>query len=289
MIIAASAKPLSGAITPDALTGNYTPLLRRAGVKSQSDVAIRFLGDRKVWEPLVLSYGMAANSDYNPLLDQGAARSRFLKKSAVSMPALKSESLPVLEMLSGMQVGMSGPVTPGAVFGATKYFSEAQLISDRLSGRAVFLPAPAAAAAAACDSDTDAVNALLELSFKTLAYLPPAQASAIVAQARTMRCGLALAAQAPGWLDLTDAIAARNAQGMATQAQSLLAADIGLTPSRRRYLLAAALLGNVAMGNGAQARMLLSRYGSLIEDGKSDLLFPMLKSHVQFLTGRTKE
>ena len=68
-------------------------------VLSAGDLDARYLGGRALLEPLFASYGMPANSDYAPLLDQNAARHRFTERSATDLVALLNADVPLLEML----------------------------------------------------------------------------------------------------------------------------------------------------------------------------------------------
>lgn len=63
-------------------------LLASVGILSMGDIHLLHQGDRMILEPLVLSYGQPPNSDYFPLLDLGAARTRYLQVNAVSLAAL---------------------------------------------------------------------------------------------------------------------------------------------------------------------------------------------------------
>src|SRR5687767_5777649 len=63
------------------------------------DLDARYLGSRATLEPLIISFGMPANSDYAPILDLHAARHRFMEKSAADLVALLNAELPLLELL----------------------------------------------------------------------------------------------------------------------------------------------------------------------------------------------
>lgn len=81
---------------------NY-PLLRKElnhiGILSMQDLGLRRLGSRRTLGPLFRLISMPANSDYYPVLDQHAAKTRFLGKNAHGLVALGYSPLPLLEML----------------------------------------------------------------------------------------------------------------------------------------------------------------------------------------------
>jgi len=50
--------------------------LARIGVNGVQDLEVRRVGDRKSWQGLSRAVPMPVNSDYFPILDQNAARTR---------------------------------------------------------------------------------------------------------------------------------------------------------------------------------------------------------------------
>jgi len=73
------------------------------------------------------------NSDYNPVLDQNAARIRFTGKDAINLIALTREPLPALELL-----GVRQPDWTNSKFTVTEHFKlskaahEATIMRDYL-------------------------------------------------------------------------------------------------------------------------------------------------------------
>src|SRR5438094_12052 len=77
--------------------------LARIGVNGVQDLEVRRVGDRKSWQGLSRAVPIPVNSDYFPVLDQNAARTRFLGVSAISLPVFANAYFPVMEMLSGVR------------------------------------------------------------------------------------------------------------------------------------------------------------------------------------------
>lgn len=75
--------------------------LSRIGVLHSEDLYLRKMGNKKMLSPLFDSYPVMPNSDYFPLLDNGAIRARYLKSSAGELLSLRTSVLPVIETITG--------------------------------------------------------------------------------------------------------------------------------------------------------------------------------------------
>ncbi len=62
----------------------------RLGIKTLDDLRIRKLGGKQLFGPVYLGHTSSRNSDYFPILDQGATRARFKKTSAELIPEWRS-------------------------------------------------------------------------------------------------------------------------------------------------------------------------------------------------------
>ncbi|HAI69430.1 MAG TPA: hypothetical protein DCM38_08345, partial [Gammaproteobacteria bacterium] len=78
--------------------------LSRIGISSQQDILLRKLGSKKILDPLFNSYHIAANSDYFPVLDLGAVRTRYLNKNARELQRLRFFAAPLIETLEGQPI-----------------------------------------------------------------------------------------------------------------------------------------------------------------------------------------
>jgi spermidine synthase len=73
--------------------------LKRIDITGLPDIYIRTLGNKRALAPLFESFDITSNSDYVPLVDLYAVRSRFFNTSAFAF-FYNLESLPALELLS---------------------------------------------------------------------------------------------------------------------------------------------------------------------------------------------
>jgi len=78
--------------------------LSRIGISSQQDILLRKLGSKKIFDPLFNSYNIVANSDYFPVLDLGAVRTRYLHKNARELQRLRLFAAPLIETLEGQPI-----------------------------------------------------------------------------------------------------------------------------------------------------------------------------------------
>ena len=75
--------------------------LKRIHVEGVQDIAIRKIGTKKFFEKFLESFPIRANSDYHPVLDQNAARARFIGEFSGELIQFYPLPLPTLEMLTG--------------------------------------------------------------------------------------------------------------------------------------------------------------------------------------------
>jgi len=262
--------------------------LARFGINGPEDMALRKVGDRASLHPLFAAYGLGANSDYRPVLDQGAARSRFLRQTTEPLITLRSEPLPALEMLSGdLSMQPLERVNPQAYSVVSRAFHRARMVHDHVLGRPLQddpwtreFGAEAAAVASACARPPrgDRVGAMIDVAMTTLAYLPPADAETLWRRVAQLPCGQAADESEAAWSALFLAVSRRDAEAMAANAERLLAGSHN--PVRRRYLTAAAMLGRISAGDKAAARAVWERESKVVESGGlRGLLFPLLTAH----------
>ncbi len=140
LIIAASNGGLVGQPDPSVLmVKDLATAMVRVGLRNLQDLELRRVGTRKSWEGLTRSVSMRMNSDYAPVLDEGAARARFLDLDARPLQDFEKSVFPAVELLSG--VSREGATTEVSDAG-TFYFDgnrrahEAMWLRDLLLGRA---------------------------------------------------------------------------------------------------------------------------------------------------------
>jgi spermidine synthase len=259
------------------------------------DLDARYLGSRATLEPLIISYGMPANSDYAPILDLNAARHRFMEKSAADLVALLNAELPLLELLERDRSRRAvNPLFRGAyAFDRVERTRLAWYARDYLL-RAT--PPLAESIPRELQKDLELVrlrliecrqprelDVWLHSALQVAKALNPYLSSDDLAPVWTRIMGSACYAELKDfqrrWLALFQAVAARNASRMAELAAPLVASDPPLLADAREYVLMAALAGSVASGDKAKALELWKKYGEGARAARP--AFRLLRCHAE--------
>jgi hypothetical protein len=268
--------------------------LARVGINSAQDVEVRRIATKELLAPLLARFPVAANSDYYPVLDQNAARTRFLRTNAQEFAALATAPIPVLEMLGVRPpVADAAAITPIEHFPASELYRAATVLRDAISdgstqrltgaspgGLAAEVPRRVVTDCAEPATRGDKIDAMLNVGADVLPYLRPEQLTAVWRWVETQTCGSQLNAVEGDWLALLKLVGSRSSKEMAELAEQLLQRDGSLTPPRINYLAMVAMLGHVAQGNKPAAWRLWSLYRTrMASDPQSKMLFYILAAH----------
>ena len=206
---------------------------------------------------MLAAYAAPANSDYRPVLQVEAARTRFLQSSAAGPLVLAHAPLPILEMLYGERahIGEPRPDARGLVMAMSNEALEihrilveraAPPLAARFTDARLPLATLQTGGAALCGNAAapEVLDQLQWLAEHTLAHLGTRQRQELWVEARWTGCPDGkLAANARERLSLYRAIAERDADSMYRQARAMLEAGRPSLTAWRRYLLLAAMLG----------------------------------------------
>ena len=276
--------------------------LRRHGIHSVGDLDVRRVADRQVLQPLFESYGSPPNSDFYPFLDLNAVRSRFLDHSANGILALKSAPVPVLDILTrdARAQRHDPPSREGGVatkdgFALLQIVQGARAVRDFLIDRseAALRRVPpglrrdvqlVGAGLRGCTGAAHAQQWLRGLVGVAAAVNPGLGAGdrqQIWQLIETSPCLRALPPAGKSWVSLFASVGARDARRIADIGQSVLPSSGGLSPSWRGYALAAAMAGNLVLGENGESMRLWARYGPQLGDRPEveRMLFRLLRAH----------
>jgi spermidine synthase len=250
--------------------------LRRTGIASQQDLDLRKIGTRRAWEGLVRSFAVPANSDFHPVLDQNAARTRFLGVTASDLLVFARSPLPALEMLSGASTPWEWTsVTRVPYFEGSGRAYQAALLRDlvlrpdrpelatALPAETISATAPIAEWLRSCEAGPARpfpLGSFLAFAERAVADLSPSELDRIWAPITRGRCAAHLDRQDLEWVEFVAAVSARDAARMIVASQALLERLPRLDPRTVRYLLAAGMLGATVRADPAGAARFLSRY-----------------------------
>lgn len=103
ILIIATDKPISSPLTNTFLSSpKAQQLLQRIQINSIDAFHARYLGNKKLLEPLFKSFSTEIASDYYPSITYDAAKSLFLNDSATSLISLHNYPLPINKILSNL-------------------------------------------------------------------------------------------------------------------------------------------------------------------------------------------
>jgi spermidine synthase len=272
--------------------------MARVGLRTPQDLEARKLGSKQLLEGLFDSYGAPANSDYFPFVDLNAPRSRFLGTDALSLVSLGYAPLPIVEMLGGREP-LRGALTPDRYFTRSLLAEKAAAMRDLMVGREaesekISVPGSSARDAVLTKmllhdydfprSEPIWLSSLFRVILALDPYLPPAELKPLWNGIITSPCFATLSPRAQGWARLGRAVAARDPAAMAQEAHGLLAAaDDHEDTERLGYLVASAMLGDLAGGQRQAARQVWDHYSAelLQGNGQPNIILQLLyvKAH----------
>jgi hypothetical protein len=291
VIVARKGGPV-GPVDPSVfLVPEIAGAMTRVGILGVADLAFRQVGNRASWGAFVRGHSVPANSDFHPVLDQGAARTRFLGSSALPLIDVARFPLPLQEMLGGPAGALvdGARLFPAPLFEQSRKAGAARAVRDLLVAGTAGQPAralpddlraPAEEASdwlRACRAGALApfpVDAWIHVAVTTWPLLPAAEIELVWEGTDDPACRGGLASSDRSWFDLLQAVGRRDAAGMVSAGTFLLAPGrLGGVPLR--YAVASTMLGLVATGNRQAARAVWERHRSTLA-GTPDLALEML-------------
>lgn len=271
IVVAKKEGPLSGSMRSLFSNPRMAEALSSIYVRGPQDIEIRLVGNKNMLMPSFRLFPLPANSDYDPVLDQNAARTRFLDAVAYELTRLGGEPLPLVEMLSGSTWSDSPvtSVTRSPLHPKTEVVSIATALRDFLLRRPSSLDGPYRTYAeqvmsmfSRCDGtgDPDRRKALFDVAKSSVPYLTPVESAAIWKRLESGGCSTGFTAVERSYVALFKAIGARNGKQMAREANYLLEHEQDITPARLKYVVAAGMLGYIVQRDPQGAEALLQSY-----------------------------
>jgi len=276
--------------------------LGRIDIRLPRDLALRRLGDRALLEALFESFPARANSDFFPVLDLGAVRSRFLRESGSGLARLGSAPLPILELLdSAPRAAATLRVTPSRTFERSRRAHAAIAVHEfyargapapggveqaSLAGHLALTRQLGAACAGAGEAERW-LGSAFAVAGAAFPHLAAPDADGVWQHWRTSDCHSRLAPAGLEWLELLRAVGRRDPAGMAVRAQQLLVGVGAAHDERQRYLLGAGMLGALALGRAETAWELWTAHAPAAPgDDPPDLALRLLAALAAQRSGR---
>ena len=126
----------------------------------------------------------------------------------------------------------------------------------------------------------DSTFALIRIASLLAPFLQPGELQGLWPVVEALPCATALRGPQRDWLELMKAIGRRDAGAMADASARLFANGEDATALRRRFLLAAGMLGNVAAGRTQAARALwMAQAPRALDKNPPSLMLRILAAH----------
>jgi spermidine synthase len=233
----------------------------------------RYIASWRAIAPLVSTYGIAANSDFFPIVDHRASKTRFTNERADILSDLQTSPIPMLEMLDGASHltrgrGVTPPNTPVEAWRQLAWSMKDATLDgtagplDRQSGGRSGAAFVVHGWATSCRDDVPFASVLIpvhELAETINPHLPPEAAAEVWDWVARSRCGSRLSPEDRSWIDLYGSIARRDPRGMVANAQKVLATAKGPAGPPTEIAVLAAAVGLVCQGRNRDSDALLSR------------------------------
>src|SRR5256886_1228847 len=199
--------------------------LRRIGITRSEEIGVRSFGTKTQIGPLFAALGAPVNSDFHPLVQLEAPRSRFGGSMARAVQELAAATLPILEMTGGTHgVYLEHPVPDYVTSFPLRVQSGALEIARVLADRSadplrssepgvitILLALKRPAALCADEPPKTAIELLHRAGEITLANLAPERRRALWIERKWLDCA-PRSSPVPGRVSLYGAIAARDAR-----------------------------------------------------------------------------
>ena len=272
---------------------NYSQMkkdLAYVGVRTIDDLLFRKIGSKSTLDAFSRTFPIAANSDFYPVLDLGATRSRFLERSSSTLINLRMAPAPVMEILEKEEPRHKTPLYGDNDFyllgKSAKWAVQAQRLFVGLeksipsnSGRDTKKPIPLSdmqeemelyKAAITVSADTNCSPLYMEtvwlpdlhiFSRNITPYLGIEDITSIFSTVRENACLQATPEVVRDWVYLYSAVGERSFAEALLLAKKLLPNDGVIEPTfENNYLMTVAMLSYIESGENKRAQALWRRY-----------------------------
>jgi len=259
--------------------------LNKVDVMGLPDINVRVLGNKSMLSPLFESYGTAANSDYEPIVDLYAVKSRFYDLTASpQFHSIEFGRLPIMHMLGKKHSDVSISPVAYSTFPKSIRIHFANMIfqyfmNDQMKWSHPYAPLrdqsrqlvmnAKQVLTGKCSEDSLRQEWWMAMLHVVADFVPcwsPEQLSQILKSIETSSCSKYLSDSQRDFIELIKAVGKKDAAGMAQYSKKLLeqmeknAVDADLL----EYTLSAGMLGDLAVGNIQEAGLLWRKYGPLL-------------------------
>jgi spermidine synthase len=248
------------------------PLMQRLQLANPDDIRRRAVGSWATLGSYFGRLGVRANSDYFPVVDHRASRTRFTRERVADLSQLQGSLVPMMEMLDPAAHPPARGRTAPRMIAPDRTHQTVWAAQDILNAREPGAAAPAlqpleAAARLArlwaqhCRGEISypqALPHLLTLAGEAMPHLHPQEAREAWATLGESACARALPEAERAWVELFAASAARDAVGMASVGSRILQGDRTSRNPGSEYAFLATVTGLLCLGENERAKAVIA-------------------------------
>jgi hypothetical protein len=249
------------------------PLAARLGLDKPGAVLRRPMGSANTVLALFRGAGGVANSDFYPVVDQRASKTRFTRAQVKSLTELQGSPLPLLEMLDGSFHPADHPVNEDMRAEVDFAAYEGWLVHDAVLGNSRPPTAPVRLGNSLLDARVvDAWARSCPSSYRFDEILPSLLGVATAVNARLARdaatevwtrlgqspCMKTVTPAGREWMDLFAAVAQRDPEAMSRHGRAVLDAARGVKNGLTEYAFLATVAADVCLGKREESEKLFA-------------------------------
>jgi hypothetical protein len=244
--------------------------LARLGIGHMGDLVPRRVGSSAIFKPWLMDGVL--NSDFYPIVDLNAARSRFMRSDAVGLVAPRGDNIPVMELLDNRVWNSELPPTQigsGASFRHPLALQGEEIVQFMLTGPSDAFEWMTSNSMQAsmlhtsrgllfeCEqfAEGDVMwDEVVGLANRIVGTMSSARQKPLWDAALKSRCYAGFTSVQRDWIRLFAATGARDSKAMANIGQQMLAEQAAKTPRQWTYLVTATATALLANREPAAAR-----------------------------------
>jgi predicted membrane-bound spermidine synthase len=249
------------------------PVLAKLKLADPQVVQRRLVATSAALGPLFATYGMPANSDYYPIVDQRSSKTRFTQTRVSELVDLQGSPIPMLEMLGAAPTPAAARADAIRITYLDAATEHAWALHDGVMAppggrRNESLSEPREMGAelirqwAGCRSDLtfeQVLPSMLSVAEIANPRLNPDVAARMWRWVADSPCGRRLAPAQARWLEMLDAIARRDSTAMVVTSTAILDASNDRKSGLSEVAFLTAVTATLCRGNNAGARALLEQ------------------------------
>jgi predicted membrane-bound spermidine synthase len=259
--------------------------LHKVDIMGLPDINVRVIGNKATLSPLFESYSIAANSDYAPIVDLYAVKSRFFGSMAHDpFHNIQFDRLPIVEMLGKHHANLSAANVKYSTYPKALRIHFANMLYQYLLKDQLQWDHPEAplrdesrmtiihskqVLVRECSEDilkSEWWKAMLHIIADFVPCWSPEQLSGLLHNIETSSCAKHFSASQRDFITLIKAVGEKDSARMARHSKKLLAQMEQNVPDADllEYILSAGMLGDLSAGNIQEAVFLWKKYGPLL-------------------------